>query len=128
MVIVVNFDGNYLALSASMRDRSALLIVIVIAGVIFALQLFVKENLFSSTNIEAAGKLHQIFKAGDILPLLNLSQNTAKPQSAPWAKMNMSSAMVVQHKELSECPYSVIQSAEHNRAITHKCRSRARKS
>lgn len=111
-----------------MKDRSALMIAIVIAGVIFAIQLFVKENLFSSTNIEAAGKLHQIFKAGDILPLLESSQNTTKPNRTPWPKVNMSSAMVVQHKELSECPYSIIQSAEQNKAITHKCRSRARKS
>ena len=109
-----------------MKDRSALLIAIVIAGVIFALQLFVKQNLFSSTNIEAAGKLHRIFKAGDILPLLETSQNIAKPDHKTCPKMT--SAMVMQHKQLSDCPYSILQSAEHNKAIAQKYRTRVRKS
>ncbi|MCI0413877.1 hypothetical protein L0222_13890, partial [bacterium] len=52
-----------------MRDRSTLMIAVLMAVVIFALQLFVKQQLFSSANIEAAGKLQRIFKAGDILPL-----------------------------------------------------------
>ena len=123
-----NIDGKWLALSVSMRDRSALMIAIVIAGVIFALQLFVKENLFSSSNIEAAGKLHQIFKAGDILPMLESSKITAKPDQEHCPKMSMPSTMVMQHKELSECPYSILQSAEHNKTILTKNRSRARKS
>jgi hypothetical protein len=122
----VNFDGNWLALTTAMRDRSALMIAIVIAGVIFGLQLFVKQNLFSSTNIEAAGKLHRIFKAGDILPLLQSSQNIAKPDHKPCPKMT--SAMVMQHKQLSDCPYSLLQSAEHNKAIAQKYRTRVRKS
>jgi hypothetical protein len=109
-----------------MKDRSALMIAIVIAGVIFALQLFVKENLFSTTNIEAAGKLHRIFKAGDILPLLESSQNIAKPDHKTCSKMP--STMVTQHKELSECPYALLQSAEHNKAILLKYRTRVRKS
>jgi hypothetical protein len=104
------------------------MIAIVIAGVIFALQLFVRENLFSSTNIEAAGKLHRIFKAGDILPLLESSQNTVKPDPKPCPKMSMNSAMVIKHKELSECPYSTLQSTEHNKAIQLKNRTRVRKS
>ena len=104
------------------------MIAIVIAGVIFALQLFVKENLFSSSNIEAAGKLHRIFKAGDILPLLETSTITAKPDQKPCPKVSMSSTMVMQHKELSECPYALLQAAEHNKAIMLKNRLRARKS
>ncbi|MCI0446384.1 hypothetical protein L0152_24625 [bacterium] len=111
-----------------MKDRSALMIAIVIAGVIFALQLFVKENLFSSANVEAAGKLHRIFKAGDILPLLESSKITAKPDQKHCQKMSTTSTMVMQHKELSECPYSLLQSAEHNKAILLKYRLRARKS
>ena len=111
-----------------MKDRSALMIAIVIAGVIFALQLFVKENLFSSSNIEAAGRLHQIFKAGDILPLLETSKITAKPDQKPCPKMSMSSTMAMQHKELSECPYALLQAAEHNKAMMLKNRLRARKS
>jgi hypothetical protein len=122
----VNTAGKWLAITGSMRDRSALMIAIVIAGVIFAFQLFVKQNLFSSTNIEAAGKLHRIFKAGDILPLLESSQNIAKPDHKPCSKMT--SAMVMQHKQLSECPYAVVQSAEHNKAISLKYRMRIRKS
>ena len=111
-----------------MRDRSALMIAIVIAGVIFALQLFVKENLLSSTNIEAAGRLHRIFKAGDILPLIDSSNSVTKPDHKPCPKMSMSSVMVMKHKELSECPYAALQAAEHNKAILLKYRLRARKS
>jgi len=122
----VNFCGKWIALTPAMRDRSALMIAIVVAGVIFALQLFVKQNLFSSTNLEAAGKLHQIFKAGDILPLLESSQNTAPPDHKPCTKM--SSVRVMQHKELSECPYALLQAAEHNKAMLLKNRLRARKS
>ena len=111
-----------------MKDRSALMIAIVIAGVIFALQLFVKQNLFSSTNIEAAGRLHQMFKAGDILPLLEISKSTANPVPKPCPKMSMSTAMAMQHKEISECPYALLQAAEHNKAIMLKNRLRAKKS
>jgi hypothetical protein len=126
VTLLVKFDGRWLALTVGMRDRSALMIAIVIAGVIFVVQLFVKQNLFSSTNIEAAGKLHQIFKAGDILPLLETSQNTTtKPDHKPCTKM---SSAVMQHKELSECPYALLQAAEHNKAISLKNRIRARKS
>jgi hypothetical protein len=105
-----------------MKDRSALMIAIVIAGVIFALQLFVKENLFSSANIEAAGRLHRIFKAGDILPLLDSSNNVARPDQKPYLKMNVSSVVAMQHKESSQCPYTAIQAAEHNKAIQPKYR------
>lgn len=126
VALLVNLDGRWLALTPPMRDRSALMIAIVIAGVIFALQLFVKQNLFSSTDIETAGKLHQIFKAGDILPLLESSKNSAKPDHKPCTKM--SSATVIQHKQLSECPYALFVAAEHNKAILIKNRLRARKS
>ncbi|MCI0615628.1 hypothetical protein L0244_21790, partial [bacterium] len=78
--------------------------------------------------VEAAGKLHRIFKAGDILPLLESSKITAKPDQKHWQKMSRTSTMVMQHKELSECPYSLLQSAEHNKAILTKYRLRARKS
>jgi hypothetical protein len=125
-LILENFNGKWLAITPAMRDRSALMIAIVIAGVIFALQLFVKENLFSSTNIEAAGKLHRIFKAGDILPLLESSQNIVKPDHKPCPKMI--SVMVMQRKQLSECPYSAVQTAEHNKAISQKYRTRLKKS
>jgi hypothetical protein len=111
-----------------MKDRSALMIAIVIAGVIFALQLFVKESLFSSANVEAAGRLHRIFKAGDILPLLESSKIIAKPDQKQCSKMSMSSTMVMQRKEPSECPYSLLQAAEHNKAIMPKNRLRARRS
>ncbi len=104
------------------------MIAIVIASVIFALQLFVKENLFSSANVEAAGRLHQIFKAGDILPLLETSKIVAKPDQKQCPKMSMSSTMAMQHKELSDCPYSLLQAAEHNKAMMLKNRLRARKS
>jgi hypothetical protein len=109
-----------------MRDRSALLIAIVIAGVIFALQLFVKQNLFSSTNIETAGKLHSIFKAGDILPLVQ--SQTSKPNRPTCKKSPVSSAMIQHHQKLSECPYAVLHSAEHNKAILLKYRLRVKKS
>lgn len=126
VALLVNFGGRWLAVTLAMRDRSALMIAIVIAGVIFALQLFVKQNLFSSTDIEAAGKLHQIFKAGDILPLLESSKNAAKPDHKPCTKM--SSATILQQKQFSECPYALLQAAEHNKAILLKNRIRARKS
>ncbi|MCI0615642.1 hypothetical protein L0244_21860, partial [bacterium] len=53
--------------------------------------------------VEAAGKLHRIFKAGDILPLLESSKITAKPDQKHCQKMSTTSTMVMQHKELSEC-------------------------
>jgi hypothetical protein len=65
-----------------MRDKMALITALLLALLLFALQHFVKENLFSPANLETAGKFQRMFQfSGLVQPVefIPVSQTIKTP-------------------------------------------------
>ena len=69
--MLVKGVGRVLAITTDvMRDKMALITALLLALLLFALQHFVKENLFSPANLETAGKFQRMFQfSGFVLPV-----------------------------------------------------------